>query len=353
GVLLNGVLALMLFAGSLHVDLKELRARAWPVLILATAGVGLSTLLFGAGMFVLFPWFGIPVPFIWCLVLGAIVAPTDAVVVEGLLRRIPMPQQVRAIISGESLFNDGAAIVFFLAGLAVASGEQDVVGHGRLTLRILMEVAGGGLLGWAAGLVVVILARGLRDRSLELTLSLALALGVYRLGLAFGVSGPIAVVAAGLAYRNTHWPGKAQADQVAASWSTIDDLLNTLLFVLMGFQILAVQPGREVFLALPLIFVISLLSRGISVGATLAVMAIPVREKLRGAATLTWTGLRGGISIALALTLPDTPYREHLLAVSYIVVIMTIVIQGLTVPAVLRAVYRPATPPPPPRDTSG
>jgi CPA1 family monovalent cation:H+ antiporter len=342
GVLLNGVLALMLFAGSLHVDLKELRARAWPVLLLATGGVALSAGLFGGGMYLLFPLAGMTVPFVWCLVLGAIVAPTDAVVVEGLLRQVRMPAQLRAIISGESLFNDGAAIVFFLAGLALAGGETGVVGHGRLAVRILIEVAGGGLLGWAAGALVVVLARGLKDRSLELTLSLALALGVYRLALTFDLSGPIAVVAAGLAYRNTRWPGRAQAEQLTVSWSAIDDLLNTLLFLLMGFQILAVQPGGELFLALPLVFVVALASRGVSVSVAMAVLHMPVRDKLRGVGVLTWTGLRGGISIALALTLPDTPYRAHLLAVAYAVVIMTIVIQGLTVPVVLRALYRPA-----------
>ncbi len=339
GVLLDGVLALMLFAGSLHVDLRELRARAWPVLMLATGGVVISAMLFGGGLYVLAGWVGTPIPLIWCIVLGTIVAPTDAVVVEGLLRQVRIPAQLRGIISGESLFNDGAAVVLFLAMLAVAGGQYDSVGHGQLTLKIIEEVGGGGLMGWIAGGIVVLLTRGINDRSLELTFSLALALGIYRLALEFGVSGPIAVVAAGLAYRNTPRPNHAQADHMTLSWSTIDDLLNTFLFLLMGFQMLTVRPGAVAFIVLPLVFVLAVLARGISVGMTMAVLRMPAREKLRGLGVLTWTGLRGGISIALAQTLPDSPYREHLLGIGYAIVIMTIVFQGLTVPAVLRALY--------------
>ena len=434
GLLLDGVLALLLFAGSMHVDLRELRDRAWPVALLATVGVVVTTGLFGVGFHLLTGLFGPPVPLIWCLVLGVILAPTDAVVVEGLLRQVRMPNALRGTISGESLFNDGAAVVLFLAALAIADGQQNVIGHGRLALKILEEVVLGGLLGWLGGYAVVTVCRTLKDRSLEVIVSLALALGIYRLAAAIGVSGPIAVVAAGLAFRHlprrsptctgprTHpkarpkagliptgrnndpqavqipswrpegrhprlaslqprkavdaglrrhdgeeltgvsifpsvgmssdgaFPGiGARFDSAAhpspntmASWEVIDDLLNTLLFMLMGFQLLAVTMVSAVAILLPLGFLLAVVARAISVCPAMMLLRLPVADRLRGVGVLTWTGLRGGISIALVLTLPETPHRDLLLAVGYGVVIATIVLQGLTVPLVLRALYRRA-----------
>ena len=355
GVLLDGVLALLLFAGSMHVDLRELRDRAWPVAVLATVGVVVTTALFGVGFHLLTVLIGQPVPLIWCLVLGVILAPTDAVVVEGLLRQVRMPAVLRGTISGESLFNDGAAVVLFLAALAIADGQPDVVGHGRLALKILEEVVLGGLLGWLGGYAAVKVCRSLTDRSLEVIVSLALALGIYRLAAAFGVSGPIAVVAAGLAFR--HIPRRRQTEAEAgpgvepslgthpsantlASWNVIDDLLNTLLFMLMGFQLLAVTMVSAVSVLLPLGFLLAVLARAVSVCPAMLLLPVPFSDRIRGVGVLTWTGLRGGISIALVLTLPESPYRDLLLAVGYGVVIATIVVQGLTVPRVLRALYR-------------
>jgi CPA1 family monovalent cation:H+ antiporter len=261
------------------------------------------------------------------------------VVVEGLLRSVRIPPTLRATISGESLFNDGAAVVLFLAALAFAAGQPEVVGHGRLALKIAEEVVGGALLGWLAGLAALYLSRGLNDRSLEITLSLALALGAYRLAAALGVSGPIAVVAAGLAF---HAPRRNQeAAQLTTAWHVIDDVLNTFLFLLMGFQLLAVDEGWIALMLIPMAFVLALLARAASVSIPLLVQRLSRREKARGVAVLTWTGLRGGISIALALTLPMTPYRDLLLGVAYGVVIATIVVQGLSVSWVLRLVYRP------------
>lgn len=346
GVLLNGVLALLLFAGSIHVDIRELRDRAWPVALLATGGVVIATVVFGAGFYWLALGLGYTVPLIWCLILGAILAPTDAVVVEGLLRRVRMPAALRATISGESLFNDGAAVVLLLAGLAFAAGHPDVVGHGRLTVHIAQEVLGGALIGWLGGFVAAWMSRGVSERSLELTISLALALGSYRLAAEVGVSGPIAVVAAGLAFRRGLPPKHGGADpsraQLTSSWAVIDDLLNTYLFLLMGFQILAINVSGDMLAILPLAFLIAVLARAVSVCIPMLLLRLPPRERVRGVVVLTWTGLRGGISIALALALPATPYRDLLLAVGYGVVIATIILQGLTVPAMLRLLYRKA-----------
>lgn len=338
-VLLDGVLALLLFASALHVNPRELRDRAWSVLMLSTLGVFVAALLFGGGLYALTWIAGHPIPLIWCLVLGAILAPTDPIVVEGLLRRTRLPTELRGMIAGESLFNDGAAVVLFLACLAIASGAPDVVGHGRMLMHLTQEVGGGILLGWGAGMLVVAASGRPRDRTLELILSLALALGTYRLAVALGVSGPITVVAAGLAWRHAPRKSRPHDDQTVVSWGVIDDLLNTGLFLLMGFQVLEVTPDRHGWIILPAVLALAVLARAISVALPVAATRMPARDKAKGVCVLTWTGLRGGISIALALTLPETPWRDTLLALAYGVVIVSIIVQGLSVPALLRVLY--------------
>jgi CPA1 family monovalent cation:H+ antiporter len=336
------VLPLLLFAGTMQVDPQELRERAWTVLVLATAGVALATFLFAGGFYFLSRLFGTPVPLGWCLVLGAVLAPTDAVVVERLLREVKMPSMLRGIITGESLFNDGAAVVLFFAALALTEGERDVIGNGRLFLAVLLEGLGGVALGWLGGVMTSWVSRGIADRAVDVTVSLALALVVYRLAAAIQVSGPIAVVAAGLAYR--YPPRRMRAGrfahlQVLRSWAVIDDLINTFLFMLMGFQLLAINTDLRAIGLLAACYLLALLSRVLSVLLPMLPLRMNLRARRQAIAVLTWTGLRGGISIALALTLPATPYRDLLLTICYGIVVVTIVLQGLSVPRMLRLMY--------------
>jgi CPA1 family monovalent cation:H+ antiporter len=341
-VFLNAVLALMLFAGCLHVDVAELNRRRWTILLLATASVICATLIFGGGMWLAFSVIGMAVPFVWCIVLGAILAPTDAVVVESLLRQVALPQSLRAAIVGESLFNDGAGVVLFLLALGITQGETFAFGHGQVLLALLREIGGGALLGIVAGFLAALLMRRVNDDGLLLLISLTLVIGSYRIANVLELSGPIAVVSAGLCLSSPspRLGMTAKTRTVLVSfWTLLDQLMNTMLFLLMGLQILGlvIQPVELI----PLAFAVPLavIARAASVAVPLLFVHESFVDKARDMAVLTWAGLRGGISIALALSLPASPWRGDLLVVTYAVVVFTIVVQGLTLPGFLRKAY--------------
>jgi CPA1 family monovalent cation:H+ antiporter len=341
-VLLDIVLGLLLFAASLHVDLTELRRQKWTVLVLATASVIIATVVFGGGIWVLFRVAGSPVPLGWCMVLGAVLAPTDAVVVDALLRRAPLPTALKTAISGESLFNDGAGVVLFQIMLRLAQGERGLIGHGQVAAALAIEGIGGGVFGCVTGFVAARVIRWVDDAGLRLMISLALVTGTYRLASLLGISGPTAVVACGLVLR-MRYPrndeGVSMIDEITGFWHVIDELLNAMLFVLIGFEMFAIEFARAFLLpvigALPL----SLLSR--LVGVVVPVLAVRGngRQQRRGMAVLTWAGLRGGVSIALALTVPASQYRDRVLFVCYAVVVFSMLVQGLTMAPVIRRLY--------------
>jgi monovalent cation:H+ antiporter, CPA1 family len=341
-VFLDGALALLLFAGSLHVDLTELSRRRWMILLLATASVVLSTLIFGAGMWAMFTLVGTAVPLAWCFVLGAILAPTDAVVVETLLTQARLPASLRAAIVGESLFNDGVGVVLFLVALRVTQGQTVSIGHGQILAALAREIAGGAALGLAAGWLATWLIRLIKDEGLELMISLALVLGCYRLATLSDFSGPISVVVAGLCVGSLLprlAPDIGPRSALIGFWDLLGQFLNTMLFLLIGLQILGLTLRPVELLQVTFAIPLAVLSRMVSVAIPCGLTREPLRNKARDVAVLTWTGLRGGILVALALTLPASPWRADLLVVSYAVVVFTIVVQGLTMQPFLQAMY--------------
>ena len=341
-VLLDIVLGLLLFAASLHVDLTELRRQKWTVLVLATASVIIATVVFGGGIWVLFRAAGSPVPLGWCMVLGAVLAPTDAVVVDALLRRAPLPTALKTAISGESLFNDGAGVVLFQIMLRLAQGERGLVGHGQVAAALAIEGIGGGVFGCVTGFVAARVIRWVDDAGLRLMISLALVTGTYRLASLIGISGPTAVVACGLVLR-MRYPrndeGVSMIDEITGFWHVIDELLNAMLFVLIGFELFAINLARVVFLPVISALPLALFARLAGVILPVFVLRGNGRQQRRGMAVLTWAGLRGGVSIALALTVPPSPYRDRVLFVCYAVVVFSMLVQGLTMAPVIRRLY--------------
>jgi CPA1 family monovalent cation:H+ antiporter len=338
--LLNGALAFLLFAGALHVDLDRLRSRQFTVLMLATAGVLIAMALFGGGVWMLFRVTSHKVPLTWCLVLGAILAPTDPVAVADLLRRVGLPPTLEAVIAGESLFNDGVGVVLFVAALGVAGGGT--VGVGEVAIAFLREAAGGLALGVAAGWVGYLAMRGVDEYRVEVMISLAVATGTYSLANALGTSGPIAVVAAGLLighHGQRYAMSERTREHLINFWSLIDELLNALLFLLIGLELVAIAFPVDAIAVALLGIPLALAVRLVSVVAPTWLLHLRTPNRRGAIAVLTWGGLRGGLSVAMALTLPQNAFRAQLLAVCYAVVVFAIVVQGLTLERVMLRFY--------------
>jgi len=337
-VLMEGMLSFLLFAGALQVDLAHLARYRVQIGLLAVGGTLLAALLVGFGLYYLVPLAGLRVPLPFCLVFGALIAPTDPISVTGLLRQVGAPANLETVISGESLFNDGVGIVLFtvLAAVATQHRTPDSVDTALLLLR---EAGGGIAYGLVLGYVTYRMLKSIDSYQEEVLLTVAAVLGGYSLAHVLGVSGPLAMVAAGILIGN-RGRRKGMSDttrkQVDHFWELLDSILNAALFVLIGFEALLLPFSSMLFAA-------GLLAVGVTLGARLLSAGLPVallgrRSGLPEGAwqVLTWGGLRGGISVALALSLPAGPERNTLVTITYIVVVFSIMVQGLSVERLVR-----------------
>ena len=337
--LLHGMLGFLLFAGALHLDLGELTRHKIAIAVLATVGVLLSTAIVGSLSWLVLSLLGSRIQMIYCLLFGALISPTDPIAVLALLKKIGAPRALEIKIAGESLFNDGVGVVVFLGLLEIATGEQGF--HpSRLGLLFLREAVGGAAFGLAAGLLAYVLLRSVDNYQVEILLSLALVAGGYALANALHLSGPIAMVVAGLLIGN-HGRSFAMSPTTAHNldlfWELIDEILNAMLFVLLGLELLVLTFTGKYLLAGLLAIPIVLLARLLSV--SIPIWALQRWQPFAPGAirVLTWGGLRGGISVAMALSLPSqiagkpVPEREIILVITYVVVVFSILIQGLTI----------------------
>jgi len=330
--LLQGMLSFLLFAGALHVDLDRLKADWVPVLLLSTVGVIVSTIIVGLLAWGLGLLLDLPLAPIWYFVFGALIAPTDPVAVLGVLKEEKVDESLQSSVAGESLFNDGVGIVVFTILLGAALTGQDFsLGEGA---RLFVMEAGGGLLiGLIAGYMGFRAMRSMDEYALEVTITLAVVMGGYALCAALHVSGPLAMAVAGLLIGNqgmTYAMSDVTRDYVIRFWEVVDELLNSVLFLLIGLEMIVLVPGVDESLLMLAAIPITLLARAAAV--TLSTRVVPAaRPKAPGAwGVLWWGGLRGGISIALALSLPEGPVRDLLLAATFGAVLFSVLVQRAT-----------------------
>lgn len=340
---LHGMLGALLFAGALHVEFDDLRRQKGIILLLATMGVVLSTVIVGTVTWWLFGLLGLAVPFVYCLLFGAIVSPTDPIAVSALLRRAGVPDTLLTKVTGESLFNDGVGVVVFLLILQVATSGQDVSAMAAVRL-FTVEVAGGLAFGALIGWVAYRMLLSVESYSVEILLTLAVVTGGYALANHLHLSGPLAMVVAGLLLGNR---GRAFAmtevtrERLDNFWELVDEFLNAVLFVLIGVEIVAVDFDEPILLAGALAIPVVLFARWASVGIPVTLLRLRREFTRHVVLVLTWSGLKGGISVALALSLPAGPHRGLIVTATYLVVCFSIIVQGLTVGPVVSRLLRP------------
>ena len=342
--LMNGMLSFLLFAGALHVDLNSLMKAKIHVSVLATVGVMISTLINGTCFYYFAQLFGFNIEYLYCLIFGVIVSPTDPVAVMALLKRLKVPKRLEAMIGGESLFNDGVAVVIFSVLLTIAFGSATGQEAGAMDANAILglfvkEAFGGALLGIVSGYLTYLLLRKVDDYVIEVIATLALVMGAYSIALNLHISGPIAMVVAGVFIGNTGRQfamSEKSREHVTDFWHLIDEILNAALFVLIGFEVIVLSSSMDVITLSIIAVVVAVIARFSAVSIPLQFLNPIVAKEPGEISILTWAGLRGGISIALALSLPDIEIKPVILTATYAVVIFTILIQGLTIEKLIK-----------------
>lgn len=330
--LLHGMLSFLLFAGALHIDINDLAERKWTIGTLATVGTLLSSLLVGVLTWWVLGWVGIELSFIYCLLFGSLISPTDPIAVLGILKTAKAPKSLETKITGESLFNDGVGIVIFLVFLEVATGTHEVSAS-HIGMLFVQEAIGGLLFGLGLGYLTYRMLQSVDNYQVEVLLTLALVAGGYGLAGALHLSGPIAIVVAGLFIGNhgrLFGMSETTRHHLDVFWELVDEVLNAVLFVLIGLEVLVLTFTLDYLLASLLMIPLVLFARFVAIGIPITLLR-SFRPFSPGVVRImTWGGLRGGISVALALSIPPGPERDVILPITYAVVIFSIVVQGLT-----------------------
>ncbi len=333
-ILMKIMLGFLLFAGSIHIDAHSLRKVRLPVITLATVGILISTFVIGSLLYYLFMAFNYQVAYIYCLLFAALISPTDPIAVLAILKRSGLSKSMELKIAGESLFNDGVAVVIFLTILEVAQVGIDKMSGFDISLLFITEAGGGLLFGFVMGYLGHMALRSIDKYEVEVLITIAIVMGGYHLADLMHVSGPLAMVVAGIVIGTK---GRQEGisditrDYLSKFWELIDEMLNALLFMLMGFEMLVIKMTGDILIISIISIVMVLFARWVSVAIPVTLLRSRVKFEKHAIAVLTWGGLRGGLSIAMALSLPDTMHRDTFVAITYIIVIFSIIVQGLTI----------------------
>ena len=334
--LMHGMLSFLLFAGGLHVDFSGFRKQALPIALMATIGILISTFLVGWATWFLLGLFGLDMPFIWTLVFGALISPTDPVAVLGIFRTVEVPEALEASMAGESLFNDGVGVVVFTVVVAIAvggSGGEPVTAL-SVSRLFLFEAAGGALLGLAAGYIGYRAMYHVDEHNLEVMITLAMVMVTYLVAIRLHMSGPIAMVVAGMFIGNRgmrYAVSDTSREDIRKFWSLLDEILNSVLFLLIGLEVLVIAERPDGIGAALLLIPVTVIARWAAVFVPVTVLSRWRAFEKGFIPILTWGGLRGGIAVALALSLPANDFKATILTITYAVVLFSIIVQGLTI----------------------
>ncbi|MGF7037012.1 cation:proton antiporter [Mucilaginibacter lappiensis] len=341
---LNIMLGFLLFSSSFNLDGAKLKRAMRPVFVLSTLGVILSTTIFGFLLFYLAPFFHIHMPLIYCLLFGALVSPTDPVAVSAIIKNSKLPAHLETIISGESLFNDGIGLILFVIILEITRVGEENIELSKVILLIIKEVLGGIAAGAILGYLAQRLMKSVTDFQTIVLISLALVMGLSVLATILHFSIPLAVVTAGL-FAGSHSINQDNKERsheaLEKFWKLVDEMLNTILFVMIGLQLINLPYVNNYWITGGISIVMILIARWLSIMLPLTFLRNTLKVNYNNINIMTWAGLRGGISIALALSLPDTPYRHLILSGSYFIVIFSVIVQGLTLNAMINRASKP------------
>ncbi len=333
-VLMGAMLNFLLFAGGIHINIKDLKKQVAPVMILSTVGVVISTFAVAAGVYYLLPLIGVKIPFMYCLVFGALISPTDPVAVLSILKKANVSKSLETKVAGESLFNDGMAVVAFTVILQLAVGKDIDLTVENIFMLLLKEAGGGILLGITLGYVASRAMRDINDYILSVLVTLSVVMGGYLIASSMHLSSPLTMVAAGLFMGNFNMKFKMKSetqDYLVKFWELIDEIMNAVLFLFIGFELLLIKNLDNYLLAGGICILIVLISRWISIFLPTKIMAKKNRFSPQTIKVLVWGGIRGGVSIALALSIPKNEYSDVIISITYCVVVFSIVVQGLTI----------------------
>ncbi|TFF39649.1 cation:proton antiporter [Mucilaginibacter psychrotolerans] len=340
---LNIMLGFLLFASAFNLNAHKLKREMRPVLILSTVGVILSTAIFGTMLYYIAGVIDVKIPYVYCLLFGALVSPTDPVAVGAIIRGSKLPSNLETIISGESLFNDGIGLVLFITLLEITRTGTDNIDFAKAALLFVQEVFGGIALGAVTGFLAHRLMLSIKDFQTIVLVSLGLVMLNSVVAEWLHLSIPLSVVTAGLLAggRSINADNKEHSHEALEKfWELIDEMLNTMLIVMIGLQMVNLPYIKNYYLTGAIGIVIILVARWLSIALPLTFLRRSLNVSYSNVNILTWAGVRGGITIALALALPASPYRHFILSGSYFIVIFSIIVQGLTLNRVINASYK-------------